>query len=170
MKNLLIPVLALLPFGTLFAAESKPQLQAFQHSEVIDTAKKTFSEKEWKELEKKIKTSVPKDIAKVMIKQLKNIDPDKLTNLDPKSLQQSVFKFDMMSDEMEAATDKADYETERKEIIEDFKNDSFDDASEKREARREMKEDLRELKRDFQEEQKEKRQERRENKKEAGRI
>lgn len=170
MKNLLIPVLALLPLGTLFAAEHNPHLQLLHsapQTTVIDTAKKVFSEKEWKALEKKIKTSVPKDIAKVMLKQLKNVDPDKLASMDPKSAEQNSFKFDMMSDEMEEAADKADYEAERKEIIDDFKKESFDDASERREARREMKEDLRELKRDFKEEQKERKLERRENKKEA---
>lgn len=171
MKSLLIPILALLPCAALFANESTSSrsLSQQQQSLAIDTTSKAPSAKEWKEIEKQIKKTMPKEIADAMIKQMRALDPSKLAELTSKGKGEIAFDLDMMSDQLDIAADKQDYEEERKRLLEDFKNETFDDASEKREARREMKEELKELKSEFREEERERRQERKEHQREIKR-
>jgi hypothetical protein len=57
---------------------------------------------------------------------------------------QSQFQFDM-----QLLAEESNYNTSRKEIIDEYKNGDYDDAEERRDARKEMKDDLRDLEEDY---------------------
>ncbi|WP_214226053.1 hypothetical protein [Pedobacter sp. B4-66] len=151
MKAVLI-ILFLFPCMQLFATQNQP----------TDSVKKTLTAKEFKEMKKQIKKSMPKELANMAIKELEILNPSK-RNL---TLTASPYSGDMdkYTYDMDLSSLKLDYQLEKQEIIDNFKNDIYDSASDKREARKEMKEDLKELKEDFQRDLKELKKELKENK------
>lgn len=156
MKAVLI-ILFLFPCMQLFATQNQP----------TDSVKKTLTAKEFKEMKKQIKKSMPKELANMAIKELEILNPAK-QNLN---LMASSYPGDMdkYTYDMDLSSLKLDYQLEKQEIISDFKNDIYDSASDKREARKEMKEDLKELKEDFKRDLKELKKELKENKRETKR-
>lgn len=157
MKKLLIPILALLPFSLLYAMESHPNAAVKSNSATIDafvptldTVKKEFSAKEWAKMERQLKKQMPKDLAKIMIQQMKSVMPGNGGLIDAASLSKFAIQSEAFSTEMDASLDKSDYELERKEIIEVFKSMEFEHASDRRVARNEMKQDLKRLKEAYQ--------------------
>lgn len=157
MKKLLIPMLALLPFSQLYAVESHQDAAVKSNSSTIDafiptldTVKKEFSVKEWAKMERQLKKQMPKDLAKIMIKQMKSVMPGNGGLIDAASLSKFAMQSEAFSTEMDASLDKSDYELERKEIIEVFKSIEFEHASDRRAARNEMKQDLKRLKEAYQ--------------------
>jgi hypothetical protein len=141
----------------LFATQNQP----------TDSVKKTLTAKEFKEMKKQIKKSMPKELANMAIKELEILNPAK-QNLE---LTASSYSGDMdkYTYDMDLSALKLDYKLEKQEIIDNFKDDIYDSASDKREARKEMKEDLKELKEDFQRDLKELKKESKENKRETKR-
>lgn len=156
MKAILI-ILFLFPCMQLFATQNQP----------TDSVKKTLTAKEFKEMKKQIKKSMPKELANMAIKELEILNPAK-QNLE---LTASSYSGDMdqYTYDMDLSALKLDYKLEKQEIIDNFKDDIYDSASDKREARKEMKEDLKELKEDFQRDLKELKKESKENKRETKR-
>lgn len=136
MKSILI-ILLLFPCMQLFATESKP----------TDTIKKNLSAKEFKEMKRQIKKSMPKELASMAIKELEILNPTK-QDLKPATSSYSG-DIDRYTYDVDLSSLKLDYQLEKQEIINSFKNDIYDSAYDKREARKEMKEDLKELKEDF---------------------
>jgi len=136
MKAILI-ILFLFPCMQLFASQNQP----------TDSVKKTLTAKEFKEMKKQIKKSMPKELANMAIKQLEILDPAK-QNLKPTASSYSG-DIDKYTHDMDLSALKLDYQLEKHEIIDNFKGDIYDSASDKRAAKKEMKEDLKELKEDF---------------------
>ncbi|MBC8987895.1 hypothetical protein H9X96_19230 [Pedobacter sp. N36a] len=157
MKRLLITMLALLPFNLLHAVESHPiatvkiKIYTIDASiPAVDTIKKEPSAKEWAKMERQLKKQMPKDLAKIMIQQMRSVMPGNGGLIDAASLSKFAVESEAFSTEMDAALDKSDYELERKEIIEVFKSMEFDNASDRSVARKEMKQDLKRLKEVYQ--------------------
>lgn len=149
-------MLVLLPLSLIYAAEAHTVAPSLGKISIVDpltaapdTLKKVLTAKDWSQLEKKLSKEMSKKMAKVMIKQLQLVTPSTGDLNDGKLLSMVVRKGDGFSDEMDTAFDELDYEMERKEIINEFKNSSFENRAERREARKEMKEDLKELKKDY---------------------
>ncbi|WP_222536238.1 hypothetical protein [Pedobacter polysacchareus] len=157
MKRLLIPMLALLPFSQLYAVESHPNANVKSKLSIIDasiptvdTAKKEPSAKEWAKMERQLKKQMPKDLAKIMVKQMRSVMPGNGGLIDAASMSKFAIQSEAFSTEMDASLDKSDYELERKEIIEVFKSIEFENASDRKAARKEMKQDLQRLKEAYQ--------------------
>lgn len=157
MKRLLIPMLVLLPFSLLYAVESHPKATVKSKISIIDasvptvdTAKKEPSAKEWAKMERQLKKQMPKDLAKIMVKQMRSVMPGNGGLIDAASLSKFAIQSEAFSTEMNASLDKSDYELERKEIIAEFKSLEFENASDRRAARKEMKQDLKRIKEAYQ--------------------
>ena len=93
---------------------------------------------------------MPKDLAKIMVKQMRSVMPGNGGLIDAASLSKFAIQSEAFSNEMNASLDKSDYELERKEIIAEFKSLEFENASDRRAARNEMKQDLKRLKEAYQ--------------------
>ncbi|MBB4108753.1 hypothetical protein [Pedobacter zeae] len=152
MKKLLFLLLPVC-FISLSAIASRPQSfsKTFSSkSSVIDSTKK-MSAKEWKEIEKQLKNTMPKQMAATMLKQLKEAEKlGKSTSVDNQKALGNIMK------DLTDNSDRMNYEIEKKEIIDDFKQEEFDSRTEKREARKEMRQELRDLKKEYKKDQKEK--------------
>ncbi|WP_449435409.1 hypothetical protein [Pedobacter steynii] len=136
MKSILI-ILFLFPCVQLFATEGQ----------LTDTIKKTLSVKEFKEMKKQIKKSMPKEMANIAIKELEILNPAKQDlKLTVSSYSGDIDKYTY---DMDLSSLKLDYQLEKREIIDNFKDDIYDSSSDKREAKKEMRKDLKELKKDF---------------------
>ncbi|GGH08137.1 hypothetical protein GCM10007422_25510 [Pedobacter zeae] len=110
-----------------------------------------MSAKEWKEIEKQLKNTMPKQMAATMLKQLKEAEKlGKSTSVDNQKALGNIMK------DLTDNSDRMNYEIEKKEIIDDFKQEEFDSRTEKREARKEMRQELRDLKKEYKKDQKEK--------------
>lgn len=157
MKKIII-LLLVLATGKIFAHEQKTinQAQLLQNVAVttIDTAKK-MSSQDWKNVENELKKALPKSLVKTMMKQLKSAEA--MGKSGNASDQRAIAN--LIAKGMADHADELDYELEKKEIIDDYKNGDYDSAAEKREARKEMKADLKELKKDYKESLKEKKKE-----------
>jgi hypothetical protein len=156
MKKLLFLLLTVCT-ASLSAIASQPQCISKTSSSklsVTDSTKK-MSAKEWKDVEKQLKSAMPKQMAATMLKQLKEAEKlGKSTSVgDQKALT------NMMMKSLNYNADQMNYEIEKKEIIDDFKQEEFDSSADKREARKEMRQELRELKKDYKKDQKEKKKE-----------
>ncbi len=151
MKSILI-ILFLFPCVQLFATEGQ----------LTDTIKKTLSVKEFKEMKKQIKKSMPKEMANIAIKELEILNPAKQDlKLTVSSYSGDIDKYTY---DMDLSSLKLDYQLEKQEIIDNFKDDIYDSSSDKREAKKEMRKDLKELKKDFKKDLKELKKERKETK------
>lgn len=139
MKLILIAFLVL-PVTLL--ANQRSNQTAYVYS-VTDTAKKTMSAKEIKQMKKAMKKIVPKEMSDIITKTAAEGQVPDLT-------------------QMQTSMTEMTYKLEREEIINDFKNESFDNGKERREAKKEMKEDLKKLKEDYKKELKERRREEKE--------
>jgi len=157
MKKIIL-FLLVLTAGKLFAHEQKSVKQAKILPQIaltpIDTAKK-MSSQDWKKVENELKKALPKSLVKTMMKQLKSAEA--VSKSGNTTDQRAIAK--LIAKGMADHADELDYELEKKEIIDDFKNGDYDSAAEKREARKEMKADLKELKKDYKESLKEKKKE-----------
>jgi len=157
MKKIII-LLLVLATGKIFASEPKSVKQATLHPQLvltaIDTAKK-MSSQDWKNVENELKKALPKSLVKTMMKQLKSAEA--MSKSGNASDQRAIAN--LIAKGMADHADELDYELEKKEIIDDYKNGDYDSAAEKREARKEMKADLKELKKDYKESLKEKKKE-----------
>jgi len=157
MKKIII-LLLVLATGKIFAIEPKSVKQATLHPQLvltaIDTAKK-MSSQDWKNVENELKKALPKSLVKTMMKQLKSAEA--MSKSGNASDQRAIVN--LIAKGMADHADELDYELEKKEIIDDYKNGDYDSAAEKREARKEMKADLKELKKDYKESLKEKKKE-----------
>jgi len=157
MKKIII-ILLVLVTGKLLAHDQKSDKQVQIHAQIavkaIDTAKK-MSSQDWKKVENELKKALPKSLVKTMMKQLKSAEA--MGKSGNTTDQRAIAN--MIAKGMADHADELDYELEKKEIIDDFKNGDYDSAAEKREARKEMKADLKELKKDYKESLKEKKKE-----------
>ena len=140
---------------SVFASQPQSNLKrSLSRLSTTDSTKK-MSDKEWKDVEKQLKSAMPKQMAVTMLKQLKEAEKmGKSTSAgDQKVLT------NMMMKRLNDNADQLNYEIEKKEIIDDFKQEEFDSRAEKREARKEMRQELRELKKDYKKDQKERKKE-----------
>ncbi|MFD2584726.1 hypothetical protein ACFSR6_19685 [Pedobacter vanadiisoli] len=152
MKKLLFLLLPVC-FISLSAIASRPRSISktfLSKSSVTDSTKK-MSAKEWKEIEKQLKNTMPKQMAATMLKQLKEAE-----KLGKSTLANNQNALSSMMNGLTDNTDRMNYEIEKKEIIDDFKQEEFDSRAEKREARKEMRKELRDLKKEYKKDQKEK--------------
>ncbi|QIL40137.1 hypothetical protein G7074_13210 [Pedobacter sp. HDW13] len=149
MKKIII-FLLVLTASKLLALEQKSVKQAKILPQIavtsIDTTKK-MSSQDWKSVENELKRALPKSLVKTMMKQLKSAEA--MSKSGNTTDQRAIAN--LIAKGMADHADELDYELEKKEIIDDFKNGDYDSAAEKREARKEMKADLKELKKDYKE-------------------
>lgn len=160
MKRILIVLLALVSSnGFAFSLKSPTNCKTvLQITTPIDSSTKKMSRQDWKNVEIELKKTLPKNMAKTIMKQLKLAETmDKSGGVTDK---QAIAN--LIAKGIADHADELDYELERKEIIDDFKSGEYDTAAKKREARKEMKEALKELKKEYKADLKRKKREKKE--------